>query len=269
MNGPSALVLVQALLLACLLTGLVPGAAPRRLEGSGPPSPRAPRRGPAASLLRASLPPSAPSLSTFRRSPRAVVGWLGEHRLAAFVVGSVSLVIGPLALAGLGVVPFLAWWRRRRSVRSQEQRHVDELPDVVDLLRLAVASGCTVRLAVEAVVRHGTGSVAAQLSTALERVDRGARLADALSSLRRGQAILAPVLDALVAADRYGTPLVPVLERLADDARGARRRRAEAAARQVPVKLLFPLILCILPSIGFLTVVPVASSALGGMDLGL
>lgn len=267
MNGPSALVLVQALLLACLLTGLVPGAAPRRLEG--PPSPRAPRRGPVDSLLRGSLLRSIPELPTFRRSLRALVGWLGEHRLAAFVAGSVSLVTGPLALVGLAVVPFLAWLRDRRSARSHERRHVDELPDVVDLLRLAVASGCTVHLAVEAVVRHGTGSVAAELSTALERVARGARLADSLSSLRSEVAVLAPVLDALVAAERYGTPLGPVLERLADDARGVRRRRAEAAARQVPVKLLFPLVLCILPSIGFLTVVPVASSALGGMDLGL
>jgi len=58
----------------------------------------------------------------------------------------------------------------------------------------------------------------------------------------------------LAGAERYGTPLLPALDRLALDARLDRRRRAEEAARRVPVKLLFPLVLCVLPAFGLLTV---------------
>ena len=58
---------------------------------------------------------------------------------------------------------------------------------------------------------------------------------------RRHSAIRSvPLITALVASDLEGTPLVPALERLAAEARLDRRRRAEEAARKVPVELLFP-----------------------------
>ena len=71
----------------------------------------------------------------------------------------------------------------------------------------------------------------------------------------------------LISAERYGTPLVDSLARLADEVRVQRRRRAEAAARRVPVKLLFPLVLCTLPAFALLTVVPLLLSALGSLRL--
>ena len=46
-----------------------------------------------------------------------------------------------------------------------------------------------------------------------------------------------------------------------------RRRRAEVAARKLPVKLLFPLVLCILPAFALLTVVPVIVSSLRALEL--
>ena len=66
-----------------------------------------------------------------------------------------------------------------------------------------------------------------------------------------------PLVDALVAAERYGAPLAAALDRVADDARTTRRRQREEAARRVPVKLLFPLVFCTLPAFALLTVVPV------------
>ena len=63
-------------------------------------------------------------------------------------------------------------------------------------------------------------------------------------------------VDALATADRYGLSLAPVLDRLADDIRAERRRRAEAQARTLPVKLAFPLVMCTLPSFVLLAIVP-------------
>jgi tight adherence protein C len=93
-------------------------------------------------------------------------------------------------------------------------------------------------------------------------VTLGRRLADALDDLptRAGEAVR-PLVGALVASERYGAPLVTSLERLADEVRRDRRRRAEEAARKVPVKLLFPLVACTLPAFGLLTVAPLIASA--------
>ena len=67
--------------------------------------------------------------------------------------------------------------------------------------------------------------------------------------------------------ERYGAPLGPALERIAADVRRRRQRRAEEAARKVPVALLFPLVLCILPAFALLTVAPLIAGALRELRL--
>jgi tight adherence protein C len=69
--------------------------------------------------------------------------------------------------------------------------------------------------------------------------------------------------DALLASDRLGAPVGPVLARLAAEERTALRRQAEAHARRVPVRLLFPLVFLILPAFVLLTVVPGLAAGLG------
>jgi tight adherence protein C len=62
--------------------------------------------------------------------------------------------------------------------------------------------------------------------------------------------------DALLASDRLGAPVGPALARLATEERAALRRRAEAHARRVPVRMLFPLVFLVLPAFGLLTLAP-------------
>jgi tight adherence protein C len=75
-----------------------------------------------------------------------------------------------------------------------------------------------------------------------------------------------PLADALAAHDRYGTALVPALERLAVEARVRRRRQAEEEARRLPVVLLFPLVLTTLPAFALLTVVPLLAGSFGSLS---
>jgi hypothetical protein len=63
-------------------------------------------------------------------------------------------------------------------------------------------------------------------------------------------------------AERDGAPIADLLARLADDARAVVRRRSEAHARRVPVRLLFPLVFLVLPAFGLLTVVPALAAGL-------
>jgi tight adherence protein C len=156
----------------------------------------------------------------------------------------------------------------RRKSRRWLASLASDLPDVVDLLVLGVGAGLTVHLAVTGVAARAPGPLAAELGRTMDDVALGRRLADALDELpaRAGEAVR-PLVGALVASERYGAPLVAGLERLADEVRRDRRRRAEEAARKVPVKLLFPLVLCTLPAFGLLTVAPLVASAVRSLHL--
>jgi tight adherence protein C len=141
-----------------------------------------------------------------------------------------------------------------------------QLPEAVDLLVLVAGAGSTVPLAVAAVARRAGGPIGVALTGVTSAVAGGARLGDALRTLpdTLGEEVR-PLVSALVASERDGSPLTAGLERLAVELRHDRRRRAEAAARKVPVKLLFPLVACILPAFALLTVAPLLAGALAAL----
>jgi tight adherence protein C len=158
--------------------------------------------------------------------------------------------------------------RRRAATRQRAAEVAASLPEAVDLLALSVGAGLNVPLAVAAVGRRGEGPVAEGLARVAAETTSGRRCSDALDDLPRtiGEPVR-PLVDVLVAADRYGAALGPSLERLAAELRDDRRRRAEEAARRVPIKLLFPLVCCVLPAFALLTVVPMLAGAFGALRL--
>jgi tight adherence protein C len=177
-----------------------------------------------------------------------------------------ALATAPVLAAAAPVSALVGWaWPTVRA-RSDERRRLAalaaDLPDVVDLFVLAVGAGLTVALAVAIVSRRAGGPLGAELRQVCDDVVVGRRLAEALEDVpaRAGEAVR-PLVAALVASERYGAPLSSGLERLADEVRRDRRRKAEEAARRIPVKLLFPLVGCTLPAFALLTVAPLIAGA--------
>lgn len=162
---------------------------------------------------------------------------------------------------------------RRRAVPFGSRRratHEAGVADLIDLFAVAVGSGLNVRLAVEAVARRSVpGPLADELRSVCRDVAAGRRLADRLEEMteRLRLAALRPLIAALVDAERYGSALGPSLERLAHEARRTRQRWAEEAARRIPVKLLFPLVTCVLPAFVLLTVAPFIAGGLRAVRL--
>ena len=192
---------------------------------------------------------------------------LGAGLALAVAVVAVAPGAWPVAPVIGGLLPIVARARRSRAGAAAARGVLDELPEVIDLLGLAVAAGLTAPLAVAAVGRRGSGDLAGALAAATTEAARDARrLADVLDDIpaRLGPAGdgVRPLLAALADAVRHGTALGPSLERLAAEARTARRHRAEERARRVPVLLLFPLVTCTLPALGLLTIAPLAIGAL-------
>lgn len=179
------------------------------------------------------------------RQRPAGFGRSGVRRFAAHVVRR---------HAALGRVVGRIWMRKRSRNRA---RAVERgIPLALDVLTMAARAGYTPRLAVEAAAQWSPDDVARALGAVEHRCRLGASFAEALDHVGREQPVLRGLTDGLAVAERNGAPIADLLARLADDARAALRRRAEAHARRVPVRLLFPLVFLVLPAFGLLTVVP-------------
>jgi tight adherence protein C len=233
--------------------------APRRLRALATMGPR-PARCPRTPAGLAAASASVASRVLRRPVPTALAGRIGVAALVAALWLPVAPPLGLASAVAVGAVPVV---RARRARRRQEALVRRSLPEVADLLVVAVGAGLTVHLAVAAVARRATGPVADELQRVVDEVALGRRLADALADVpeRVGEAVR-PLIAALVAAERYGGPLLDRLVRLADEARADGRRRAEEAARRVPVTLLFPLVFCTLPAFALLTVAPLLAGGL-------
>lgn len=249
---------------ALLLLGLWPGRPlPVRPYGHLPRqgTPRSLRSGPADRTGRAVLRLLSRRGRVGARAAATVEpARLGRSIIAAAAAISLSLPLGVAVGVLVWALPALGVRRSRRRRAAAIRRH---LPETVDLLALAVGAGLTVPLAVAAVARRAAGPVGEALGWAVAEAGAGLRFADALAELpRRLGEDARPLVTALVASVRDGSPLGDGLDRLAGELRAERRRRAEEAARRVPIKLLFPLVCCILPAFALLTVAPLLAGAL-------
>ena len=204
---------------------------------------------------------AAPVVSRARRlAPATRLGALGTAAPAP-----VRPVAGGAAAAARALGE---WWRRgmvarvwdsvagRRRRARAESAIEREIPVAVDLLGVAVGAGCTPYLALEVAARWAPPAIAVRLAGVLRACALGRGFDAALDDAALATPSLRPLADALLASDRLGAPVGPVLARLAAEERTALQRRAEAHTRRIPVRLLFPLVFLVLPAFVLLTVVP-------------
>jgi tight adherence protein C len=167
------------------------------------------------------------------------------------------------------VVIGAVFWRRWSSARcvARNTRQIStDFPDALDLLVLSIRAGYLPAQAVVEITPFLSHLLQPAFTAVSDAMQHGDRFADALGALRSNLGPIAqPLVDSLSAADRYGLPLAPVLERLAFEARQQRRRDGDAAARELPVRLAMPLVLCTLPSFVLLAIVPLLLGALSSL----
>lgn len=161
----------------------------------------------------------------------------------------------------------LAPLRSRRDARERRREILTVLPDVVDLFAVAIRAGLTVPIATAHVAVEADEPFGAALRDVQRAVALGARWADELETLGSLDPAVRPLASALAASERFGAPLADQLTLLSVDARSARRRASEEAARRLPVQMLFPLVLCILPAFALITVVPLLVGALASLEI--
>jgi len=190
---------------------------------------------------------------------------LGITATVIVALVAVSPVLAAMPLLGLVVTAA----RRRRRQRALAVSLISRgLPDVIDLLTMAVGAGLTPRLALATTSVWLPGPYREAADEVERRSESGEPFVVALdiAFVSLGPEVR-PLTATLIAANTDGAALLPALERVGDEARRRRRVEAEDRARRVPVAMLFPLIVCVLPAFALLTVVPLLVGTLSELQI--
>lgn len=168
-------------------------------------------------------------------------------------------------LAGI----FLLWKRARKRISAQRDRAVIEsFPDCIDLFSAALRAGYSSAQAISFLGQHAPIILRQHFIAATRRIDEGERFAEAIRILQREIGpVSQPMCEVLIAGDRLGIPVENLLFQLGNEARLNRRRRAETDARQLPIRLSIPLVMCTLPSFIILIIVPTIAGTLSQLHI--
>lgn len=139
----------------------------------------------------------------------------------------------------------------QNKIKARKHQIVRSLPDCLDLLTVSVEAGLGFDQAMAKVVQKFKGALAEELAIVLQEMQMGKPRRDALKSVAQKMEVddLSAFISALVQADQLGVSVSKVLRVQSAQARLRRRQRAEEQAMQAPIKMLFPMVGCIFPTI--------------------
>jgi tight adherence protein C len=194
-----------------------------------------------------------------------VADWLGIKAVAA-IVGAILffLLFVVLGLLGLPlaiglVMTFVGllfgytlpeFWLGNR-IRARQRAILLQIPDALDLLTISVRAGLGFDAALGKVVEKMKGPLIDEFRRALAEVRVGKARRDALRDIipRTEVQALTNFIGAIIQAEQLGVSISKVLQVQSEQLRIERRQRAEEMAAKAPIKMLFPLVGCIFPSL--------------------
>jgi tight adherence protein C len=197
--------------------------------------------------------------------------WTPDRILAAkglglFILGGLGGLYGlrtiGLLIAGAAVAATAGFFLPdillyNAGVKRQEKIQ-KALPDALDLLTVCVEAGLGFDAALAQVARNTTTPLAAEFSRVLQEMQIGKSRSQALRAMTDRTTVpeLRSFVSALVQAGELGITIADVLREQAKEMRLRRRQRAEEKAQKVPVKILFPLVFCLFPSLFIVIIGP-------------
>ncbi|MGA7270082.1 MAG: type II secretion system F family protein [Acidimicrobiia bacterium] len=175
--------------------------------------------------------------------------------LGASGIQRIALFGAPIALGYFGPDAWL-----NRKVDERRQAMLRALPDILDLLVISVEAGLGFDSALARVVGTVPGPLSEEFFRMLQETRVGVSRRDAMRHLmdRTDLDELRSFLLAMLQAEAFGVAIAQVLRVQADEMRVKRRQRAQEKAFAAPVKLVFPLVFCIFPSLFIVLLGPAA-----------
>jgi tight adherence protein C len=197
-------------------------------------------------------------------SPRTVLGY---RLLSVVVFGLLGLALkvipGTLGQLAVGVLMAYIGWRvpiillERRAKRRMNEIDL-KLPDVIDQIVITLEAGIGFGSSMQLAAEQLAGPLGVELRLTLQEQRMGLAMRSALKNLleRVDTPNVRTFVRAVVQGDALGVSIGTVMRNLAIEMRKTRRQQAEERAQRAPVKLLFPLIFLIFPSLGVVLLGP-------------
>jgi tight adherence protein C len=210
----------------------------------------------------------------YRLSPTALVGYrvLGGASFPLcflWMASTIGLRAG-LVVAGAPLMLMTGWVApltivRRRS-RMRLSRIDYELPELVDLLVVTVESGLGVSGSIQIAAERFTGPLGDELRLALQEQAMGLPTDQAMANMlaRADTDGMRSFVRSIRQGEALGVSIGQIMRNLADEMRSRRRALAEERAQKAPIKILFPLVALIFPSIFVVLLGPAVLSILNG-----
>lgn len=187
--------------------------------------------------------------------------WLGIKAIVAVVTAAILFIVfgllgqnflGGIALGvvGLGIGYILPEFWLSGRVKKRQKAILLQIPDALDLLTISVRAGLGFDAALGKVVEKMKGPLIDEFRRALAEVRVGKVRREALRDIipRTEVPPLTNFVGAIIQAEQLGVSISKVLQVQSEQLRIERRQRAEEMAAKAPIKMLFPLIGCIFPS---------------------
>ena len=186
----------------------------------------------------------------------ALLGFLG-----ATIGGAAMGQIVMFSLAGIALGLFIPSYYISRRARTRQGAIARQLSDVLDLLVVCVEAGLGLYEAIKVVgteAERQKQEIGTELSLVSGEISAGASLGQAMRNLAERTAVedIKPLAATLIQSEQLGAQIGPALHASSDALRTRRRLRAEELAAKASVKILFPLVLFVLPAMIMVIVGP-------------
>ncbi len=204
-------------------------------------------------------------------NPNLIIGYQLLMAIAAILVSVLLLSIYNVILLLLfgicGWVAPILWLDGK--VKKRQKEIFRQLPDSLDILTLLVEAGLDFGAAFNKLIEHETGPLINEFYLAQQEIKLGKNRHKALSdmALRVENKHLTSVVTSIVQSMQTGTSLAPTLRVLSDEFRVQRTQVAEEMGARAPVKMLFPMLFFIFPSLFIIIFGPIVLRLLLGGPL--
>ncbi len=139
----------------------------------------------------------------------------------------------------------------KQKTKARSRLALREFPDLLDLLTVSLEAGLGFDAAITKVVSRKEGVLSYEFHRCLEEIRLGKTRREALSGIRErvDVEVVKAFISNVLQAEKLGIGMVKVLRVQSNEVREQRKQRAEEEAMKAPIKMLFPLILFIFPSL--------------------